>query len=226
MRAPLRSLTTVRPPRTPCSMCMPPRLMERIDPLGRMLADPPPLRETFLPGGVRLPTLLRLAVAGRPPAAPGRPPVAGRPAAVPGRPPVVVWPAVVPGRLPVVVWPAVVPGRLPVVVWPAVVPARLPVVVWPAVEPAWLVVVPREGVELCDCVVPREGVEVCDCVAPCDAVDGWEGALALGAALGALPPPLGLCWPHAHAGTIRHNENTSHLCTIFSLLEVRFIPAS
>jgi hypothetical protein len=188
--------------------------MERIDPLGRMLADPPPLRETFLPGGVRLPTLLRVAVAGRPPAAPGRPPVAGRPAAVPGRPPVVVWPAVVPGRLPVVVWPAVVPGRLPVVVWPAVVPA-------------WLVVVPREGVELCDWVVPREGVEVCDCVAPCDAVDGWEGALALGAALGALPPPLGLCcWPHAHAGTIRHNENSSHFCTIFSLLEVRFIPAS
>ena len=35
-------------------MCIPFRLMERICPLGRMLAVPPPLRETCLPGRGRL----------------------------------------------------------------------------------------------------------------------------------------------------------------------------
>src|SRR5208282_2971014 len=83
MRAPLRSLTTVRPPWTPCSMCMPPRSIERTWPLGRTLAFPPPFRETFLPGAVWLPGLVRLAFAGPPllppPAGPPLPTFAGPP---------------------------------------------------------------------------------------------------------------------------------------------------
>jgi hypothetical protein len=42
-------------------MCMPPRSIERTDPLGRTLADPPPFSETVLPGGVWLPAVVRLA---------------------------------------------------------------------------------------------------------------------------------------------------------------------
>lgn len=91
-----------------------------------------------------------------------------------------------------------------------VVPVRLVVFVW-------LLVVPREGVEVWLWVEPWEGVEECDGALECAGALGFEPP---------PPPPLGLCWPQAHAGTIRHNENTSHFCTIFSPLEVRFIPAS
>jgi hypothetical protein len=202
--------------------------MERIDPLGRTLADPPPFRETVRPGGVWLPTLPRLAVAGRPPVAPGRPPAAGLPAAVPGRLPVAGWPAVVPGRLPAAGWPAaVVPGRLPVVVWPAVVPGRLPVVVWPAVVPERLPVVVWPAVAgRLPVVAPWEGVEACDCAAPCAGAD-FAGA-DLAGALGwePPPPPLGLCWPQANAGTTNESRSTSPFCKISSLVEVRFITAS
>src|ERR1039458_2333033 len=48
-------------------MCMPFRLMERICPLGRMWADPPPLRETCLPGAVWLMFVCPPAVVPRPP---------------------------------------------------------------------------------------------------------------------------------------------------------------
>src|SRR5271165_7452339 len=43
-----------RLPLRPCSMCIPFRLMERICPLGRILAVPPPLRATCFPGRGRL----------------------------------------------------------------------------------------------------------------------------------------------------------------------------
>jgi len=48
-------------------MRMPLWLIDRTCPLGRTLALPPPLRETVLPGGIRLPTSVRLAIVfGRP----------------------------------------------------------------------------------------------------------------------------------------------------------------
>src|SRR5580693_6794567 len=53
-RAPLCSATIVRPPWRLCCICMPFRLTERICPFGRMLAVPPPLRETCRPGAGRL----------------------------------------------------------------------------------------------------------------------------------------------------------------------------
>src|SRR5215472_7936750 len=54
MRAPFRLLTTLRLPFRPWLICMPFRLMERICPLGRRLAVPPPRSETCLPASGRL----------------------------------------------------------------------------------------------------------------------------------------------------------------------------
>lgn len=106
-------------------MCMPFRLMERICPFGRIFAEPPPRRDTCLPGAGRL----------KPLAAPLFPPLPILPPAIllfeelPGLPvepfpflpivPVPVLP-VVPGR--------VVPGLTPLVeVW-VVFPVGLPFV--------------------------------------------------------------------------------------------------
>src|SRR5271166_1572465 len=224
MRAPLRSVTTVRVPWTPWLICMPLRLMERICPLGRTLAVPPPFSETVRPGGVWLPTLVREAAAGRAPAALVRPAaVVPRPAGVLVRPVAVERPAVVPVR-------PVVAGRPVVVVWPApVVPGRFVVGVRFVV--AGRPVVACEGAVLCD-GVECEGAALCD-GAECDGAEwdcaGCDGALACGAgALGAdpPPPPLGLCWPNASAGTTRQSKRTVHFCKIFSFFQVRFIRIS
>src|SRR5580700_506319 len=123
MRAPLCSLTTVRPPCMPCSMCMPFRSMERIWPFGRMLALPPPLRATVRPGGVRFAALVVV---------PGLPPVPGLPMPAPPDLPTVPGLVVVP-VLPIVPGLFVVPVRLVVPFLVPVVVVRLGVVVWPAV---------------------------------------------------------------------------------------------
>jgi hypothetical protein len=111
--------------------------IDRILPLGRMLALPPPFRATVFPGGVRLALWLTV---------PGFPEVAGF-AGVPPFPVVVDLPAVVPG------FPAV-PGR-PVVEVLAVVPVLVEVVpglvvpgFWPAVA-VWLAVFGRLVVAVC-----------------------------------------------------------------------------
>ena len=108
--------------------------IERIFPLGRMLAVPPLLSETVLPGGVRL-DAARVVVPGFP-VAPGfagdpvLPTVPGLLAVVP-RPAVVVDFPVVAG-LPVVPVREVVPGLVTPGFWPAVV-------AWPVVVvAAWL----------------------------------------------------------------------------------------
>src|ERR1700734_608805 len=118
----------------PCSMCMPFLSIDRILPLGRMLALPPPFSATVLPGGVRL--ALWLTVPGFP-GVPPFPVVAG----------VVDLPAVVPG------FPAV-PGR-PVVEVLAAVPVLVEVApglvvpgFWPAVA-VWLAVFGRLVVAAC-----------------------------------------------------------------------------
>ena len=92
-------------------MCMPFRLMERICPLGRMLAVPPPRSDTCLPGAGRFPFLATFPL---PPLA-RLPP--GRPAAGPVLPTVcVAFVCAVPVPfLPVVVPGLVVPGLVPVV---------------------------------------------------------------------------------------------------------------
>src|SRR4029077_11572229 len=90
-------------------MCIPFRFTERICPFGRMCADPPPLSDTCLPGGV---CEARAFTPADPFAAPPfafKPPPALALARLPGRPPA---PAV-PGRL------FVAPARL------FVAPARL-----------------------------------------------------------------------------------------------------
>src|SRR5579871_4448864 len=133
MRAPLRSVTTVRPPRTPWEICMPLRLMDRMDPFGRTLAVPPPFNETVFPGGVWLPAAVRVL------AAPGLPAVApGLPAVAPGFP--AVAPVLAPAPAPVRV-PAVDPVRAPVVA-PVRAPAAVPVWV-PAPVPVCVPVVVR-----------------------------------------------------------------------------------
>jgi hypothetical protein len=47
-----------------------------------------------------------------------------------------------------------------------------------------------------------------------------------GADFAGAPPPLGLCWPQAIAGTTNESRSTSPFCKISSLVEVRFITAS
>jgi len=101
---------------------MPLRLIERICPLGRMLADPPPFSETVLPGGVWLAAFVRVA------AEFGRPAVFGRPAALFGRPAVVLDRLDVAERFGVA-------DRFVVAVWPA------GVFVWPAVFGRFVVAV-------------------------------------------------------------------------------------
>src|SRR5208283_2872048 len=100
-------------------ICMPLRLMERIWPLGRKLAVPPPLRDTCLPGSGRL--VLRLMVPLFP--VPVLPVPVG-PLPFPFLPTVPV-PVVLPvPRVPVVPGPV-----LPTVpVFPTVVPVLVPVV--------------------------------------------------------------------------------------------------
>src|ERR1700693_5237477 len=116
-------------------MCMPFLSIERILPLGRMLALPPPFRATVFPGGVRL--ALWLTVPGFPevPGFAGGPPfpvvaaVVDLPAVAPGFPVVPGFP-VLPGR-PVVEVLAVVP------VLEGVVPGLVIPGFWPAVT-VWL----------------------------------------------------------------------------------------
>ena len=130
----------------PCSMCMPFLSIDRILPLGRMLALPPPFSATVFPGGVRLALWLTV---------PGFPEVPGF-AGVPPFPvvaAVVDLPAVVPG-FPAVPGRPVLPGR-PVVEVLAVVPVLAEVVpglvipgFWPAVA-VWLAVFGRLAVAVC-----------------------------------------------------------------------------
>jgi hypothetical protein len=120
--------------------------IERILPLGRMLALPPPFRATVFPGGVRL--ALWLTVPGFPevPGFAGGPPfpvvavVVDLPPVVPGFP-------VLPGR-PVVEVLAVVP------VLEEVVPGLVIPGFWPAVA-VWLAVFGRLVVAVC------AGADVC-----------------------------------------------------------------
>jgi len=131
---------------------MPFRSIERIFPFGRMLALPPPLRETVLPGRVR-PAADLPAVAGFPevPGFPVVPVFVRGPVVAPGL-------RVVPG-LPVVLGLLVVPV-LPVVPGLPVVPDFWPAVaVWPVVV-VWLCPGECAGAEEC-------GVAVCagaDCL--------------------------------------------------------------
>lgn len=117
--------------------------MERTDPFGRTLADPPPFRETFRPGGVC------------------PPPLGDRVAAAWVLPGVVCEPPAVLPRVLAVAWdpPVAPPGRLFVVVprfVPAVVPVR-PVVLFGRDD-----VAPCDGVVLCDVDVLCDGVELCE----------------------------------------------------------------
>src|SRR5580658_2589744 len=102
-------------------MCIPFRLIERICPFGRILAVPPPLSDTCLPGAGRLPVLatplvppvleplVRFVAAGVP--------VLPAPPALPFLPavPVPVRPAVPALAAPGVVWVPAVPGLAPFV---------------------------------------------------------------------------------------------------------------
>jgi hypothetical protein len=191
---------------------MPLRLIERIDPFGRTLAVPPPFKETVLPGGVRLPTLPRVAAAAVCGAA-----VLGRPVAVLGRAPVFVRP-VVAARPEGVVARPVVAGRL--IVGPVrpvdpgvdvrpVGPVR-PVVVREGVEL-------RDGAELWDGAELRDGAELCDGADVCGAL-AWEGALGL---LGSF-----LCWPSTNVGIAINNRRIPDFRNVFSNFEMRFITAS
>src|ERR1700691_3175535 len=169
-------------------MDMPLRLIERICPLGRTLAVPPPRSETVRPGGGRFPALpLPAAGEGRPPAAFGLPTLEfGRPA---------VFGRFAPGLVRfVVVFGRVVFGRLFVVFARFVVPVfvRLGVVVP-------LGVVARPLLVLCD------GVEWF-CGALCAGALGFDGA-----AFGALP----LCsWFMAKAGIVIASRRTNDFCSI------------
>lgn len=152
---------------------MPFRLIERICPLGRMLADPPPFSDTCLPGAGRLVVLATFAFPPLPMLPPDVFPIAEL---VPGFPPAVVpfLPVVPVLVLPVVPAPVLAtPGFVPVVV-----PGLDPVVevCVPVPVDGRLFEVPVEGraVEGCDA-----GAE-CEGGAECDGAEECEGALGFG----------------------------------------------
>jgi len=175
-----------------------------------MCADPPPLSDTCLPGGVCEALAFALAdpfaappFAFMPPPALALAPLPGRPAApvVPGR--LFVAPArlfAVPGRLfaapaRLFVAPAV-PGRLPVALCPVVPPApgRLLFAAWLGGAVCALGALWPLGAACAEFWWPG-GAECC-CGAAC------AGALAC--AGGALAGFLSWPWPNAKTGTTRH----------------------
>src|SRR5580692_1865127 len=127
-------------------MCMPFLSIDRILPLGRMLALPPPFSATVLPGGVRL--ALWVTVPGFPevPGFAGDPPF---PVVAVG----VDLPAVVPG-FPVLPGRPVVEVFVAVPVLEVVVPGLVMPGFWPAVA-VWLAVFGRLVVAVC------AGADVC-----------------------------------------------------------------
>ncbi len=190
---------------------MPFRLTERICPLGRMCAVPPPFSETCFPGGVWFIAVL-FPPAGRPLAPPGFPAVV-----FPGRPlfPAPGLPAfVVPGR-PVELEPGrpllVVVGR-PFVVEPGrpfeFVDGR-PVELFPG-RP-WLALPGR----------PLGADECCVDAAGRLGAEAWDGALGCGAgALGVF-----LCWAAANAGTTMSSASKAYFRKASSFI-LKFIADS
>jgi hypothetical protein len=198
---------------------MPSRLTERICPLGRMCAVPPPFSETCFPGAVRFIAVL-LPPAGRPLAPPGFPavvfpgrplfPAPGLPAfVVPGRP-------VVPELLPVELEPGrpllLVVGRPFVVVLgrPFDVADGRPVELFPG-RP-WLALPGR----------PLGADECCVDAAGRLGAEAWDGALGCGA--GALGVFL-LFWAAANAGTTMSSASKEYFRKASSFI-LKFIADS
>jgi hypothetical protein len=170
--------------------------MERIWPLGRMLALPPPLSDTVLPGGVRPAVRVEAGLAVVPPGFPVVDPVLP---VVPGFAFAAGFPVV--ADFPVVAVRELVPGRLVDALPGLLVVPGFPVVVeWPAVL-AWL------------CVVECEGAEALGAV--CAGAAGLEGAGG-----------LFFCWLSAMVGTHIKIRNSIAHCSLLPNPNVELIAAS